>query len=256
MSVVRALPRAVLRFVSSLSAAAHRLTLTEVAVARTIAVGGALIWLLAQPLSAAANPATTFTRRCSSCHTYGHGVLVGPDLKGVTDRRTRPWLGAWISSSERLIRSGDPGAVAIFNKFKQQRMPDQNLSEEERSLLLDYLAAGGPEADAPRRERRAESATPEEVETGRRLFLGERSFTRGGASCSSCHRVAQSAAIGATFGPDLSRVYARYQDKELSTLLGRGCYPRTPHTAARARLTDDEAFALRAFLRQASNGKP
>jgi mono/diheme cytochrome c family protein len=223
---------------------------------RTFAACTVLVWLTALHPSAAPDPATTFTRKCSSCHTYGRGVLVGPDLKGVTDRHARPWLAAWISSSESLIRSGDPSAVALFNKFKQQRMPDQVLSEDERSLLLDYLAAGGPETDALRRDRRADSATPQEIEAGRKLFLGQRDFTRGGASCLSCHRVADAARVGGTLGPDLSRAYARYQEKALSDLLSRGCYPRTPHPSARARLTEGEAFALKAFLRYSSSVKP
>ena len=57
---------------------------------------------------AAMDAAATFARKCSSCHTFGRGVLIGPDLKGVTDRRTREWLAAWVASSERLIRAGDP----------------------------------------------------------------------------------------------------------------------------------------------------
>ena len=61
-----------------------------------------------------ADPSTTFSRKCTACHTYGRGVLVGPDLKGVTERHTRQWLTAWISSSETVIRSGDPAAVALF----------------------------------------------------------------------------------------------------------------------------------------------
>jgi cytochrome c2 len=246
-----------MRLVVSRRPAAPRFEFSRTTLAhRTWIACIAVMWLSTQHLSAAPDPATTFKRRCSSCHTYGGGVFIGPDLKGVTDRHARSWLAAWITSSERLIRSGDPSAVAIFNKFKQQRMPDQFLTEDERSLLLDYLAAGGPEAEARRVNRRAESATPEEIETGRQLFLGQRELARGGASCLSCHRVVGAAAVGGTFGPDLSRAYARYQERALSALLDRGCYPRTPHTSARVRLTEDEAFALKAFLRHASNLKP
>src|SRR6266550_4271687 len=117
--------------------------------------------------AAAADPASMFTRKCSSCHTFGRGVLVGPDLKGATNRHTREWLVAWISSSENLIRAGDPAAIALFNRFKPQRMPDQTFTPTELSALLDYLAAGGPEADARRNDRRADTATDAEIEMGR-----------------------------------------------------------------------------------------
>src|SRR5437762_11659368 len=83
---------------------------------------------LTAPPVLAADPATTFARKCSACHTFGHGILLGPDLKGVTDRHPRPWLTAWISSSEKLIRSGDRAAVDLFARFKSIRMPDQPLS--------------------------------------------------------------------------------------------------------------------------------
>src|SRR5262249_32009316 len=72
--------------------------------------------------SAAPDPSTTFTRNCSSCHTFGHGVLVGPDLKGATDRHDRKWLTAWISSSERLIQSGGATARAVLAEFKRERV--------------------------------------------------------------------------------------------------------------------------------------
>src|SRR5205085_12606993 len=37
-------------------------------------------------------PANIFRKRCSACHTFGKGVKVGPDLKGVTARRQPDWL--------------------------------------------------------------------------------------------------------------------------------------------------------------------
>src|ERR1700730_14550922 len=93
--------------------------------------------------SEAAGPAAIFTRKCSSCHTFGNGALVGPDVKGATDRHSRSWLTSWIQSSEKVIRSGDPAAGLLFKKYKQQRMPEQSFSAAEIGTLLDYLAAGG-----------------------------------------------------------------------------------------------------------------
>src|SRR5262249_31140159 len=129
-----------------------------------------LVSLCPRTAAAAPDPSTTFTRKCSSCHTFGRGVLVGPDLKGATDRHTRRWLESWIAPSETVIRSGDAAAIALFSRFKSQRMPDQSLLPDELSALIDYLAAGGPEADARRKARRADTATSAEIELGRRLF--------------------------------------------------------------------------------------
>ena len=209
-----------------------------------------LAWLLPWP-AAAANPAMTFERKCSACHTFGRGTLVGPDLKGVTERRSRDWLAAWIASPDTLIASGDAAAVALADKFKPLRMPPMGLRPDEISALIDYLAAGGPEAEA-RRARRVDTATPLEIELGRVLFVGQRAFANGGASCFACHRLGKDAGAGGTLGPDLSTAYPRYQDKALAALLARGCFPGAAPKSAKAALTDDELFALKAFLRRES----
>jgi cytochrome c2 len=201
------------------------------------------------------DPGAMFARKCSSCHTFGKGVLVGPDLKGVTDRHSRQWLTTWIASSEKTIQSGDPAAIALFKQFKQQRMPDQSFSPAELASLLDYLAAAGPEADARRKNRRADTATPAEIEMGRSLFVGQQPLTGGGASCSSCHRVRETAGTGGTLGPDLTRAYSRFQDKGMASLFARGCFPRGPDAGGRTSMTDRESFALRAFLRQAETNQ-
>lgn len=38
-----------------------------------------------------------FQEKCVACHTIGQGDRVGPDLAGVTARRSHAWLEAWIS---------------------------------------------------------------------------------------------------------------------------------------------------------------
>src|SRR5262245_41639105 len=217
---------------------------------KAVILCGVLVGILPVYAAAAPDPSATFARKCSSCHTYGRGVLVGPDLKGATDRHSRQWLTAWIASSETVIKSGDPAAISLFARFKSQRMPDQSLTPEELSALIDYLAAAGPEADARRKARRADSATAAEIEMGRELFVGDRALANGGAACFSCHRLRNAVGAGGTLGPDLSSAYARYQDRGLSALLGKGCFPRSHASMAKTSLTDDESFALKAFLRR------
>lgn len=224
-----------------------------VRLSRATAILFGVVVCLTARAAAAADPATTFTRKCSSCHTYGRGVLVGPDLKGATNRHSRAWLMAWITSSETLIRSGDAAATALFDKFKQ-RMPDQTLGPVELSALLDYLAAGGPEADARRTDRRADTATAAEIDAGRAFFVGQRALANGGASCFACHRVGDRVSAGGTLGPDLASVYARYQDRGLGALLARGCFPRARPTSGGLTLTEQEVFALKAFLRHDASG--
>src|SRR5215475_5830540 len=96
------------------------------------AMGGRVLhWFMAVFFATAlhAAPAMTeakviFKKRCTACHTFGKGTKVGPDLKGVTDRRTRDWLLKFVRSSSEMIASGDATATKLFAEFKRERMPD------------------------------------------------------------------------------------------------------------------------------------
>jgi cytochrome c2 len=209
-----------------------------------------LIAFVAVPVHAAVTPAALFAKKCTGCHTYGQGDKVGPDLKGVTTRRSRIWLTTWIRSSEQMVKSGDPTAVALFQKYKRERMPDQNFSAEELDALIGYIAAAGPEK-AEERTRHATTATPAEVARGKELFMGTVSLRSGGASCASCHMVREYVMVRrATLGRDLTHIYSRFQDTALTAFLKQPCFPRVFGKSGAPLLSEDEAFSIKAFLRQ------
>jgi mono/diheme cytochrome c family protein len=223
-------------------------------VARTLAA--ASIVLSFAPARAADGPAEAkriFNQRCTACHTYGKGVKVGPDLKGVTERRKRPWLLKFIRSSQGVIQGGDSVAKGLFTEFKQQRMPDwTDLSEVQINAILDWFAAAGPEQKEPD-ERNAEVATAAEVETGRRLFQGQAAFTYGGMACASCHSIRDNGVTkGGTLGPTLTNAYLKFQDRALTLFFRKPCFRRAPEPQAGHYLTPQESFALKAYLRQAA----
>jgi mono/diheme cytochrome c family protein len=193
--------------------------------------------------------AAVFSTRCTSCHTFGKGDKVGPDLKGVTERRQRSWLIKWIRSSSAMIKSADPTALGLDRKYRTQRMPDFDLPVEQVAALLDYLASGGPSADALEEVRDASTATADEVRLGEQLFLGGVALASGRTACVSCHTVASRGALGGTLGPDLTPAYARYGDRGLYQYLLRDCLPRSPLAHGRKALTSAESLGLRAFLR-------
>lgn len=193
--------------------------------------------------------AATFNGRCTACHTYGRGIKVGPDLKGVTERRKRDWLLKFIHGSSSVIKSGDPTATALFAQFKQQRMPDWvDLSEKQINDILDYLAIGGPDIKPPD-ERNAATATFAETEIGRKLFYGERQTKYGAQACVTCHSIRGAGLRGGSLGPDLTGVYLRYQDPELTQFLRHKCFNWQTQTPPMGYLTAKESFALKAFLR-------
>jgi mono/diheme cytochrome c family protein len=201
--------------------------------------------------SDAAEAKKIFNQRCTACHSYGKGVKVGPDLKGVNDRRKRPWLLSFIRSSQGVIKSGDPVASKLFQDFKQQRMPDwTDLSEQQIAAILDWFAANGPEQKEPD-ERNAAMATQEDVDRARALFTGRARLANGGIACGSCHTIrGVESATGASLGPDLSASYQRYQDRAMTLFLKRPCFQRAPEGVEY--LTPHESFALKSYMRKAS----
>jgi mono/diheme cytochrome c family protein len=216
-----------------------------------LACAVATSWCACALAADAGEAARIFNQRCTACHTFGRGVKVGPDLKGVTDRRARPWLLRFVRGSSSVIASGDPTATALFAEFKSVRMPDwSDLSEDQVGAIMDWFAADGPEHQKEADERSATLAEAADVEMGRELFAGGRRLATGGLPCAGCHALRDArSALGGSFGPDLTTVYARYQDRALTSFLKHPCFPRMPDSAASRYLLAEEAFALKSYLR-------
>src|SRR5262245_25987183 len=200
---------------------------------------------------AAPEVSALFKTKCSSCHTFGKGDRVGPDLKGVTVRHSCEWLIPWIRSSETLIRRGDPVATALFRKYRQQRMPEHDLSDAQIGALLDYFEAGGPALDERQQMRPATAATAQEVQRGRELFFGNARLTSGAVACVFCHKLSNETLLSGTLAPDLSEAFPRYFDWALDQKLKRRCVTDASETDG-ARVAEEESLALRAFLRSVS----
>ena len=83
----------------------------------------------------------TFQEVCSACHTIGRGNSVGPDLKGVTERRDEEWLKVHILSPSVHQAQQDPIAVANREKFGFS-MPDLGLTEQQVEAVIAYLRTG------------------------------------------------------------------------------------------------------------------
>lgn len=205
---------------------------------------GALFILLLPAASLAAeegefDAAAVFNTRCAACHTVGQGDDVGPDLKGVTDRRDRAWLVPFIQSSQSVVGAGDPTAVELFESYGRQKMPDHPYTQDQIGEILDYIEAGGP-ASVPR-IRLAASATPDEVLAGRDHF-----FRRAGegASCASCHSVGGGGRSTELYlGGSLTGTFTRYGDLDLARTLARS------RGICRRGLGEEESFLVRAYLR-------
>jgi len=75
---------------------------------------------------------------CGACHTLGRGRHLGPDLAGVSARRTRDWLRRWMEDPERMLASDDD-ARALLREYGIP-MAAPGLTAAEIDAVLDYLA--------------------------------------------------------------------------------------------------------------------
>lgn len=81
------------------------------------------------------------SKGCVACHTIGQGKRVGPDLKGITEKVTFPWIYHWVSDPDSMLRS-DTTAQRLLKEYLVP-MPNQNVSPDEFQALYEYLRAEG-----------------------------------------------------------------------------------------------------------------
>jgi mono/diheme cytochrome c family protein len=73
---------------------------------------------------------------CSACHAFGKKVT-GPDLAGVTHRRTAAWIENQILHPDVMVKT-DPISHELFAKYMLQ-MPNQGLTPDEAKAVIAYF---------------------------------------------------------------------------------------------------------------------
>ncbi|MCC7007948.1 MAG: cytochrome c [Acidobacteria bacterium] len=200
-------------------------------------------------------PASTFFQQnCAACHTIGGGALVGPDLKGATERHERAWLIRFIENPKAVVDAGDPAAKAMVDAAGGLVMPQiAGMTPQMAEALVDMIAGGASQAPAgPSVTDRAFTAA--DVEHGRRLFNGTERLQNGGPACLACHNAGAGEGMGGgRLGPDLTTVYDRLKGRK-----ALGMWLSAPATttmrslfAARA-FTPEEIEALLAYFEDAA----
>ena len=227
----------------------------------TVALAVLTGFLLLPPAIGAQEADNTFRQNCMSCHTIGGGRLVGPDLKGVEERKDRDWLVAFIMDPKGVLASGDLYALKLKEEAGGVIMPTVvGLTPERAAAILDLIAAesqleasqfaGLDIGDEPFAEI--------DIELGRQMFRGRLRLVNGGPACMSCHTVAGLGGLGGgRLGPDLTRVYERLQGRRYFAYSCCRWYTETMQPIyAKASLTNEEILPLVAFLEEeARTGK-
>lgn len=80
-----------------------------------------------------------FLKACASCHTIGKGDKIGPDLAGVSTRRSRSWLTSFIARPDKMRDARDPTAMELYEKYNRVMMPYLGLSEIDAEDALSYI---------------------------------------------------------------------------------------------------------------------
>jgi mono/diheme cytochrome c family protein len=74
---------------------------------------------------------------CNGCHTVGGGRLTGPDLQGVTERRSLDWFVAMVIDPDSMLRE-DPAARELFAEYMTPMM-NIGATADEAASLYEYL---------------------------------------------------------------------------------------------------------------------
>lgn len=92
--------------------------------------------LSTDPAVIAEGEALYASKGCTACHAWG-SKLVGPDLTGVTARRTVPWVARMIQAPEKMIKE-DPQAKKLYAELMTP-MANQQVTDEELVKLISFL---------------------------------------------------------------------------------------------------------------------
>jgi nitrite reductase (NO-forming) len=79
-----------------------------------------------------------FESKCLACHSVGQGKKLGPDIAGVTKRRTDAWLAKWLRSPEAMLKT-DADAKAMLKEYNDLPMPNQSLTDAEIKQYIKYF---------------------------------------------------------------------------------------------------------------------
>ncbi|UCF39538.1 MAG: cytochrome c [Gemmatimonadota bacterium] len=81
---------------------------------------------------------TAFQQKgCVGCHTVGGGRLTGPDLQGVTDRRSYEWFMAIVLKPDSMLQN-DATAKQLLAEYMTP-MVYMGTTEQEARAIYEYL---------------------------------------------------------------------------------------------------------------------
>lgn len=111
------------------------------------AIDDALASYAADPLPSPGSPIDTtlaalgarvFLKRCSGCHAITAASRMGPDLAGVTFRRSYAWMRAMMLAPDSMT-AHDSVAVALKRRYKVQMLLPGGVSAAQARAVIEFL---------------------------------------------------------------------------------------------------------------------
>lgn len=216
-----------------------------------------------------------FKSTCSACHTINKGRMVGPDLTGVYNRRAEDWLISFIRSSQKMIKSGDPEAIAVFNEYNKVPMPDNNFTDQQIISIIDYIKQVDKGGSEPGEKAVTEGITDsiqtpadsavvavtdtvsvneQTIRIGKSYFDGTMPFANGATPCMSCHNIDDGSLLGGgKMAFDLTASYTKLGAAGITAILTNPPFPAMK-AAIPGELTPEEISSLNSLLKATALG--
>jgi cytochrome c2 len=81
---------------------------------------------------------TAFQQKgCIGCHTVGGGQLTGPDLEGVTERRSYEWFMAMVLKPDSMLQNDDAAKQMLAEYMTP--MVYMGTTEQEARAIYEFL---------------------------------------------------------------------------------------------------------------------
>ncbi|MEE9349282.1 MAG: c-type cytochrome [Flavobacteriaceae bacterium] len=127
-------------------------------------------------------------KACAACHTLDKKLL-GPPLKGITEKRDRKWLHDWIKNSKKVIDGGDEVGIALLKEYNNIPMPpNEHLTEQDIEDILAYTDGKEVKKEVSKKE----VVVDPKVAVGKKIYK---------ANCAACHKLK-----GKLIGPELQGI--------------------------------------------------
>lgn len=197
----------------------------------------------------------TFKANCAACHSIGGGKLVGPDLKGITQKRKIDWIKKFIKNSAEFINSGDADAVAIAKEYNNMLMPPSTLPDAEIDLIIKYMQTKSGDSSTPTVAiDYLKDSKDANVRDGYQLFIGAKPFKNSGVSCIACHNTDQYGS-GGKLAKNLTVSFNNLSADGIKAMLASPAFPAMINSYKNNALTEEEIFNLTSYLRATATNK-